>query len=278
MAKIFISYSRSDREFVEQFVAVLRSRYGDDAIFYDLDIIVGAGWWDNILQEIADCNLFIYLLSDDALGSPYCQAEFRETLRLRKLFLPLIIKPRADLRIAPDDLEKVLRQTQQINVSRLFIDYKSLSSPVFKSIDKWQKEAPKRQGLEPLSPDPIPEPFVVDFKWHRRLLKFAQNHWKAVIAGIFAIIVTVIGGLVGRDVISDGSQTPTETPTSDPVTLAERGVTSNAEWIPYVQEFNGVLMVLVPSGCFTIGANPQHEDEQNGNEVCFNEPFWIDLT
>ena len=66
----------------------------------------------------------------------------------------------------------------------------------------------------------------------------------------------------------------------DPLTaaleLAEAGVSSNDEWTPYVQEFDGVEMVLVPRGCFTIGASPEYDDEQNGNEICFDEPFWID--
>ena len=41
---------------------------------------------------------------------------------------------------------------------------------------------------------------------------------------------------------------------------------------------DAVPMVLVPAGCFTIGAGAQYDNEQNGSEVCFEAPFWIDRT
>lgn len=41
---------------------------------------------------------------------------------------------------------------------------------------------------------------------------------------------------------------------------------------------DGVPMVLVPAGSFTIGANPQYFCERNGDVITFDAPFWIDLT
>jgi formylglycine-generating enzyme required for sulfatase activity len=55
--------------------------------------------------------------------------------------------------------------------------------------------------------------------------------------------------------------------------LARSGVTSNAEWTPYTQDFDGVMMALVPAGCFTMG-----DPYDQGGERCFDMPFWIDLT
>ena len=46
-------------------------------------------------------------------------------------------------------------------------------------------------------------------------------------------------------------------------------------WIParpIIQEFNGVEMVFVPAGCFVMG------EGDSANEVCIEEPFWIDRT
>ncbi|MDQ7025589.1 MAG: SUMF1/EgtB/PvdO family nonheme iron enzyme [Anaerolineae bacterium] len=71
----------------------------------------------------------------------------------------------------------------------------------------------------------------------------------------------------------------TATAENDPLALAQRGVTSNADWerfSPVVQEFNGVEMVLVPSGCFDMGSENGASDEQPINEVCFEASFWID--
>jgi formylglycine-generating enzyme required for sulfatase activity len=84
--------------------------------------------------------------------------------------------------------------------------------------------------------------------------------------------------------------------------LAEKGVASNSEWVPYIEEINGVRMVLVPSGCFQMGSTDEQiaytidlfekgnkqgantadpewfADEKPAHKVCFDEPFWIDLT
>ncbi|NDJ53582.1 MAG: formylglycine-generating enzyme family protein, partial [Chloroflexi bacterium] len=73
---------------------------------------------------------------------------------------------------------------------------------------------------------------------------------------------------------------PTDTPepTQNPaLVLAEAGITSNAEWEPYIETFNGVEMALVPAGCFMRGSEEGERDESPMHEVCFEQPFWIDL-
>ena len=92
MARIFISYSRSDRPFIDQFVPLIRRVYGNDSLWYDDDIHGGSNWWRMILTEIGKCDLFIYLISNESLESPYCQAELCEALRLKKQILPVIVR------------------------------------------------------------------------------------------------------------------------------------------------------------------------------------------
>jgi len=101
-------------------------------------------------------------------------------------------------------------------------------------------------------------------------------------------------------------QTPSPTPTDEPTStatpttmpeqtameLAVEGVEANGEWQPFIQEFDGVEMALVPAGCFMMGTtNPQLEeaflqvglslkqsqDELPQHEQCFDAPFWIDV-
>ena len=70
------------------------------------------------------------------------------------------------------------------------------------------------------------------------------------------------------------------------------GVSANDDWTPVIREFEGVPMVLVPAGCFTMGSTreqidyaadelldrrPAFADEQPPHEQCFAEPFWIDV-
>ncbi len=66
--------------------------------------------------------------------------------------------------------------------------------------------------------------------------------------------------------------TPTPEPTPVPV------VTTNEQWTPVHRDFDGVDMVLVPPGCFMMGSEDGDEDEQPVDEVCFDQPFWIDAT
>jgi iron(II)-dependent oxidoreductase len=63
----------------------------------------------------------------------------------------------------------------------------------------------------------------------------------------------------------------------DSYTLAEQGVTRNADWTPYIESFDGVRMALVPRGCFMMGSD-EFENEQPIHEQCLDTPFWIDVT
>lgn len=78
-------------------------------------------------------------------------------------------------------------------------------------------------------------------------------------------------------------------------------MTTNNQWTPQIQAFDGVDMALVPPGCFMLGSSDQQiedavksipddqktyfdfrkffkEREQPQNKVCFDKPFWIDKT
>lgn len=93
----------------------------------------------------------------------------------------------------------------------------------------------------------------------------------------------------------------TETPffTRTPLPFGFEPVTANSDWTPYIQEIDGVMMALVPTGCFYMGSTDKqiddaiimcedlrgpgycnikmYEHEQPINLQCFDEPFWIDV-
>ncbi len=93
--------------------------------------------------------------------------------------------------------------------------------------------------------------------------------------------------------------TNTPTPTETPLPLGFEPVTNNDGWAPRTGGFGGVKMVLVPVGCFMMGSTDEQVDyafelceqergtdecqrslfeaEQLAHEVCFDEPFWIDV-
>ena len=53
-------------------------------------------------------------------------------------------------------------------------------------------------------------------------------------------------------------------------------VTRNEDWTPQEQDFDGVMMVLVPAGCFDMGSTTGGNEEAPVHEQCFDTPFWID--
>lgn len=60
--------------------------------------------------------------------------------------------------------------------------------------------------------------------------------------------------------------------------LAAAGATRNADWTPYTEIIDGVEMTLVPAGCFMMGSAEGGRFEQPVHRVCFEAPFWIDVT
>jgi formylglycine-generating enzyme required for sulfatase activity len=372
MAEIFVSYSRSDKQFLDGFIPLLRKVYGNDSLWYDYDINGGANWWGIILTQIQECSLFIYLVSNESLESTYCQAELREALRLHKTILPVVVRR---LRppypgTVPDDLSNVLRHIQYIDMAEGFGDALTIAS-LYAAINELL-ELEADEIPEPTHDHPVPQPPVQDKKtWQSRFIERRMIIVAAIITGIFAVsavfvtltintptptppitidlssptvinsspTATIDGNVTPINVLeqeTDAAQTAVvlqsttdaatlaaqqatdeatqqylnemETATARaatqvsynvtatvaratsivvfqtnvPLTTAQRGVFNNAQWAnhtPVVRAFqDNVEMVLVPVGCFMMGSENGDRDEEPVNQVCFNQPFWIDRT
>jgi len=120
---------------------------------------------------------------------------------------------------------------------------------------------------------------------------------------VLFILVFLLSACGSEDSSQSTSIPPMDIPTATTVSAelgysAENPVTANNQWMPVVQTFDGVEMVLVPAGCFTMGSTDEQVDavfamcettlgagqcrrdwftnEQPTTEICFDEPFWID--
>lgn len=71
---------------------------------------------------------------------------------------------------------------------------------------------------------------------------------------------------------------PTPHSLQEALARARIPVIRNSDWTPITHDFDGVLMVLVPSGCFMMGSDNGGSDEQPVHQQCFEQPFWIDRT
>jgi iron(II)-dependent oxidoreductase len=105
------------------------------------------------------------------------------------------------------------------------------------------------------------------------------------IVGVLALVLLIASGALSGNnsgTTSRSTNTPRPSATNTEVLILPTGtarpsnaITRNADWTPQERSFNGVTMVLVPTGCFMMGratvgiAHPAHEQ-------CFDTPFWID--
>ena len=78
----------------------------------------------------------------------------------------------------------------------------------------------------------------------------------------------------------EGASGPTAAATEAAATLPVgfTPITRNGDWTPVIQERDGVEMALVPVGCFMMGSDDGQSNEQPVHQVCFEQPFWIDVT
>ncbi|MDZ4764143.1 MAG: SUMF1/EgtB/PvdO family nonheme iron enzyme, partial [Chloroflexota bacterium] len=57
---------------------------------------------------------------------------------------------------------------------------------------------------------------------------------------------------------------------------AARYVQRAGDWSGRSEEFDDVVMVLVPAGCFTMGSDTADAGIRPAHQVCFDAPFWLD--
>jgi TIR domain len=89
--KVFISYARANKSAVDELVEHLRELGCETWV--DSALYGGQDWWQEILRRIADCDVFIPIISHDALNSVACAREFDWAEALAKPVLPVAIEP-----------------------------------------------------------------------------------------------------------------------------------------------------------------------------------------
>lgn len=88
-----------------------------------------------------------------------------------------------------------------------------------------------------------------------------------------------VEGFVRTDVLPVPAQFTVEQDESveeSAINAAITGVNTNSQWTPVLQDFDGFLMALVPTGCFEMGS-ANDDLEQPIHTQCIENPFWIDV-
>jgi len=270
MAKIFVSYSRGDRQFVDEFVPLLRRVYGNDSVWFDDDLTGGTDWWKMILAEISRCDLFVYLISNDALESPYCQDEFREALNQCKHVLPVIVRPRTIYPgRAPRDLQKVLKRIQYVDMSKGFKDHTAIAQLIAAVRQLLERDKP----ATPITLEPVLEPPPVDDSQ----LKKRPAVRAIILASVAIALLTALIIFVVLKPFSGNGNSPTTSPTEiASVTDIEQIMPDMAEldlssppftpntFIGQTRDLDELVALLESAGRTTLASITQTTGEQDG--------------
>ena len=146
MTRIFVSYSRVDGPDAEDIVRRLRDVYGHGNVWMDDDLTGSDIWWQEILDQIVACDIFLYLLSNDSVNSPYCQAEYREAYRLRKRIITAQIRDRTKLTGELAERQYVEMSDWRHNSEQMDKLYRAIHKQtglVQRTRQRWKERTPK---------------------------------------------------------------------------------------------------------------------------------------
>lgn len=73
MTQVFISYGREDQEKVRSLAQDIEAL--GYQVWFDGDLTGGQAWWDCILSEIQNCDIFVFALAPASLDSLACKGD-----------------------------------------------------------------------------------------------------------------------------------------------------------------------------------------------------------
>ena len=111
MRQLFISYARENKPDVEALVRDLEDALGYQT-WVDSSLRGGQTWWEEILRRVADCDVFVAIVSRHTLNSVACQRELQWALALKKPVLPVAVER------LPQALPRKLSMRQIVDYSK----------------------------------------------------------------------------------------------------------------------------------------------------------------
>lgn len=153
MKNIFISYSRSNLDVIRTLADDLADL--EHTVWYDQALTGGQLWWDNILERIRDCDVFMPVITSESIASQACNDEIQYAKALGKSFLPVLLSPD----IGPTHYPKIIAEIQ-------VVDYSKQDKHGFKLLLKSLNSISNSQPLPVPLPTPPPTPlsYLVDLR------------------------------------------------------------------------------------------------------------------
>ncbi len=272
---VFVSYRRIPSAMLAQLLAEKLPQRGIRHVFVDTRVTDGAGPFpDRLLRAIEACKVFVCLLADTTLDSEWVRTEIEHAYHLGKPMIPVFQESYIPPKEALTPSLAALLQDEGIHVLDIRNIYLEQTMNELATMLKRTRAHARPARALPM-----------------RLVRVALL---AVVAlAIGGLLVSQLGPPAATPSISTTVATISEntTPAETATGLSVPVVTTNSQWKPQFQDFNGVEMALVPPGCFMMGSteadiaalNQQYStsgfsDQGPQSHVCFDEPFWIDKT
>lgn len=93
---VFISYSRRDKEFVQQLVTRLEADKRDVWVDFE-DIPFASDWWEEVRKGIESSRVFVFTISPHSLESDVCGLEINHAVQNRKRMIPILYREAKDI-------------------------------------------------------------------------------------------------------------------------------------------------------------------------------------
>lgn len=143
MGSIFLSYSRDAATVVDTLAADIREL--GHSVWLDRELSGGQTWWNQILESVRACDVFVFALTQRSLSSVACMREYSYASALGKPILPVLLSDDVAINLLPPALA-------QIQV----VDYRGLDRGAALRL------ARAFQVLPPVGPLPDPLPATPD--------------------------------------------------------------------------------------------------------------------
>jgi len=148
---IFISYSGKEHlEEIDQLVKDLELL--DKSVWLDKKLSGGQEWWDTILDNILQSDVFIFIVTEKSLKSIACTSEYTYALALNKPLLPITIDNKTRDKHLPPQLSKFQVLNYQERNSRTALELAKSIYNIYKSHSKLPINLPE--------PPDIPIPYI----------------------------------------------------------------------------------------------------------------------
>lgn len=141
MANIFLSYNRKSATAAKVLAEDIKSI--GHTVWYDDNLGGGQTWWDEILNQVCNCDIFVFVLDAQSLTSTACNREYNYADALGKSILPVLASEGVSTNLLPPALSKIQ-----------FVDYRVPDKSAAFRLAKALLSMPLSKKL----PDPLPTP------------------------------------------------------------------------------------------------------------------------